>query len=63
MRADMTTRASEFVKIIRNAEELEKREQVGGSLAHYLKAQKLYPASDFARDGVLRLQKQVLPDS
>ncbi len=62
-RADMTTRASDFVKIIRNAEELEKKEQYGSGLAHYLKAQKLYPASDFARDGVARLVKQVLPAS
>jgi hypothetical protein len=61
-RADMTTRASDFVKTIRNAEDLEKREQIGSSLAHYLKAQKLYPASDFARDGVARLVKLVLPD-
>jgi tetratricopeptide (TPR) repeat protein len=61
-RADMTTRASDFVKVIRSAEELEKREQVGSSLAHYLKAQKIYPASDFARDGISRLVKQVLPD-
>jgi hypothetical protein len=61
-RADMTTRASEFVKIIRSAEDLEKRDQVGSSLAHYLKAQKIYPASDFARDGVARLVKQVLPE-
>ncbi len=62
-RADMTTRASDFVKIIRTAEELEKKEQYGSGLAHYLKAQKLYPASDFARDGVTRLVKQVLPES
>ncbi len=61
-RADMTTRASDFVKMIHNAEELEKREQVGSSLAHFLKAQKMYPASDFARDGVARLVKQVLPE-
>ena len=61
-RADMTTRASDFVKMIRSAEELEKREQVGSSLAHYLKAQKMYPASDFARDGVARLVKLVLPE-
>ena len=61
-RADVTTRASDFVKLIRNAEELEKREQVGSSLAHYLKAQKMYPASDFARDGVARLVKLVLPE-
>ena len=61
-RADMTTRASDFVKTIRSAEDLEKRGQVGSGLAHYLKAQKIYPASDFARDGVARLVKQVLPE-
>jgi hypothetical protein len=61
-RADMTTRASDFVKVVRSAEELEKRDQVGSSLANYLKAQKMYPASDFARDGIARLVKQVLPD-
>jgi hypothetical protein len=61
-RADMTTRASDFVKVIRGAEDLEKRDQVGSSLANYLKAQKIYPASDFARDGVSRLVKQVLPE-
>jgi hypothetical protein len=61
-RADMTTRASDFVKMIHTAEELEKREQVGSSLAHFLKAQKMYPASDFARDGVARLVKLVLPE-
>ena len=61
-RADMTTRASDFVKTIRTAEELEKKTQVGSSLSHYLKAQKLYPASDFAREGVDRLVTQVLPE-
>ena len=62
-RADMTTRASDFVKTIRTAEELEKKVQFGSSLSHYLKAQKLYPASDFAREGVDRLIVQVLPES
>lgn len=63
LRADMTTKASEFVHTIRRAEELEKKEEFGGSLAHYLKAQKLYPASEFARDGVSRLVKQIMPES
>jgi hypothetical protein len=63
LRADMTTRASDFVAVIRNAEKLEKKEQYGSSLAHYLKAQKLYPSSDFAREGVTRLVKHVLPES
>jgi tetratricopeptide (TPR) repeat protein len=62
-RADMTTRASDFVKVVRSAQELETREQYGSSLAHFLKAQKIYPASDFARDGIARLVKLVLPSS
>jgi hypothetical protein len=62
-RADTTTRASDFVKTIRDAEELEKKQQFGSSLAHFLKAQKIYPASDFARDGISRLVDQVLPET
>jgi len=61
LRADMTTRASDFVRVVRDAESLEKKEQYGSSLSHYLKARKIYPASDFAKDGVERLVKQVLP--
>ena len=61
-RADATTRASDFVKSIKTAEDLEKKEQFGSSLAHYLKAQQLYPASSFAKDGVTRLVKQILPE-
>ena len=60
--ASMTVRASNFVNVIHSAEELEKRDQIGSSLAHYLKAQKIYPASDFARDGIARLVKLVLPE-
>ncbi len=63
LRADMTTRASEFVKVIRTAEQLEKQQQFGSSLSHFLKAQKLYPPSDFAKDGVDRMVKLVLPES
>jgi tetratricopeptide (TPR) repeat protein len=60
-RADLTTRASDFVRTIRGAQELEKKDQVGSSLAWYLKAQKLYPASEFAGEGVDRLVKKILP--
>lgn len=63
LRADMTTRASEFVKVVRTAEELEKKEQYGSSLSHFLKAQKLYPPSEFARNGVDRMVLLVLPES
>ncbi len=62
-RADLTTKASDFVHAIRVAEDLEEKGQPGSSLAWYLRAQKLYPASEFAHDGVKRLTKQILPDA
>jgi hypothetical protein len=63
LRADLTIGAADFVHTIRRAEELETRDQVGSSLAWYLKAQKIYPASEFAREGIDRLVKKVLPES
>ncbi len=62
-RADYTTQASDFVRCLRLAQEREKRGQVGSSLAWYLKAQKMYPASDYAREGVERLVKQIMPEA
>ena len=58
----MATRARYFVKGTGSAEETENGDQIGSSVARYLKAEKIYPASDFARDGVARLVKLVLPD-
>ena len=63
VRADLTTQAADFVRTIRGAQELEKKDQIGSSLAWFLKAQKMYPASDFARDGIDRLKKRILPES
>lgn len=60
-RADLTSLAADFVRTVRTAQELEKKEQVGSSLAWFLKAQKIYPASDFATEGVGRLKKVILP--
>ena len=62
-RANFTTEAADFVRTIRTAEQLEGKDQVGASLAWYLKAQKIYPASEFAREGVDRLVKKVLPET
>ncbi len=62
VRADLTTQAADFVRTIRGAQELEKKEQVGSSLAWFLKAQKIYPASEMAEDGIERLKKQILPE-
>jgi hypothetical protein len=63
MRADLTTQAADFVRTIRTAQDLEQKDEVGSSLAWYLKAQKIYPSSEFAEDGIHRLTKLVLPES
>ncbi len=62
IRADLTTQASDFVHTVRGAQDLEKKDQIGSSLAWFLKAQKMYPASDFAREGIDRLKKVILPE-
>jgi len=63
MRADLTTQAADFVRTIRTAQDLEQKDEIGSSLAWYLKAQKIYPSSEFAEDGIHRLTKKVLPES
>ena len=63
IRANLTTKAADFAHAIRQAEELEQKNQPGSSLAWYLKAQSEYPASEFARQGVDRLTKEILPDA
>ena len=63
VRANLTTKASDFVRAIRQAEELEGKNQVGSSLAWYLRAQKSYPASEFARNGIERINSRLLPDA
>jgi hypothetical protein len=63
VRANLTTRAADFVRALKQAEEQEKKDQFGSSLAWYLKAQKNYPASDFARQGIERINTRILPDA
>lgn len=63
VRADLTTKAADFVRAIRQAESLEEKKQAGSSLAWYLKAQKEYKTSEFARQGISRLTKEILPDA
>lgn len=62
-RADLTPHAADFVRTLQDAQDMEKRDQIGSSLAYYLKARKIYPASDFAGSGVDRLVKKIVPDS
>ena len=59
VRANLTTKAADFVHAIRQAEELEKKDQPGSSLAWYLKAQCEYPPSEFARQEMDRLSKHI----
>jgi hypothetical protein len=61
LRANLSSEASEFVHTIKTAQQLEQKGQTGSSLAWYLKAQKMYPPSDFAREGVDRLVQQIIP--
>lgn len=63
LRADLTTKAADFVRAIRQAEVLEERNQPGSSLAWYLKAQKEYQPSEFAKQGISRITKEILPDA
>ncbi len=62
MRANLTTQAADFVRTLRSAQDMEKKEQVGSSLARFLQAKKLYPQSDLANDGIERLAKKIVPE-
>ena len=55
MRSDLSVKASEFVSAIEKAKTHEQRKQSGSAIAWYLKARRLYPPSEFARDGIQRL--------
>ena len=59
-RAEFTTQAAEFVRNIRTAQEMERKQQLGSSLAWYLRAQQEYPNSEIAKDGVARLANRIL---
>lgn len=59
LRADLGVKASDFVSAINNARQHEEKQQVGSALAWYLKARRMYPPSDFARDGLKRLVESV----
>jgi hypothetical protein len=61
LRANLSSEAAEFVRSIRTAQQLEQKGQTGSSLAWYLKAQKLYPPSEFADEGIRRIVEQIIP--
>lgn len=61
-RADLSSEVAPFVHALRTAGDLEQKDQVGSSLAWFLKARKIYPNSDFASQGIDRLVAEILPD-
>ncbi len=63
MRAELSRKAANFASIIETAQQLEERNQIGSAFAWYLKAQNLYPASDYAQEGIHRLTGKILPDA
>ncbi|MGF1656532.1 MAG: hypothetical protein ACFCU3_06075 [Verrucomicrobiales bacterium] len=63
LRANLTTQAATFVSSLRRAEDLESEEQYGSSLAWFLEAQRLYPVSTFAKEGIDRMVAQLMPMS
>ena len=62
-RADLTLKAATFVNLIKNAEQYEKSGEPACALTAYLEAQRIYPYSSFAKEGIIRLSKSLLPDA
>lgn len=55
LRSELSVKASEYVSAIEKAKQHEQRKQTGSAIAWFLKARRLYPPSEFARDGIQRL--------
>jgi chloramphenicol O-acetyltransferase len=60
MRADLSSRSADFVSAINKARDSEKRNELGFSLTWYVNAQRTYPASQIANEGIARLSKKLL---
>lgn len=62
LRADLGVRASAFVTAIENGRQHEERRQIGSAIAWYLRAKRMHPPSDFAREGIKRLVDHIHAD-
>lgn len=58
--ADLSMRSAEFVSALNKAQDAEFRGQLGYSLNWYVNAQKFYPASQLANDGIKRVGEAIL---
>lgn len=61
LRSELTTKAALFVRQLREAQALEAKGQTGSALALYLNAQKSYPVSTLAREGIDRMVQEIIP--
>jgi hypothetical protein len=52
---------SAFIRVLKNAEKLEREKHNGLSLTWYLKAKSIYPKSSYAKDGINRILNKILP--
>ena len=59
LRADLGVKASEFVNAIENGRQHEEKKQTGSAIAWYLKARRMHPPSEIAREGLKRLVEAV----
>lgn len=50
-----------FIRVLKNAEKLEREKHNGLSLTWYLKAKSIYPKSSYAKDGINRILNNILP--
>lgn len=60
LRADLSGRSAEFVAAVNKARDAEGRSEFGYSLTWYVNAQRQYPASQIANQGIDRLSKKLL---
>jgi len=60
LRADLSGRSAEFVASVNKARDAEGRNELGYSLTWYVNAQRQYPASQIANQGIDRLSKKLL---
>ncbi len=60
MRADLSGRSAEFVAAINKARDAESRNESGYSLTWYVNAQRRYPGSRIANEGIDRVSKKLL---
>lgn len=60
LRADLSGRSAEFVSAINKARDAEGRNEIGFSITWFVNAQRQYPASQIANEGIDRLSKKLL---